>query len=94
MYIRNVLEYHTMGTEKRKLGLINLTMQLGVKNQKTNNYHDVMTRVLKDEFDGKLLATIDNIVDDFAPATAEPKYYETIEEGLPHILNQFITTSI
>ena len=57
-------------------------MQLGIKNQKSINYRDLMARVLKDEFEGKLAQTIDGIPDEFAPASAEPKYYDTIEHGL------------
>ena len=61
-------------------------MQLGIKNQKTINFRDLMARVLKDEFEGKLPQTIDAIPTELAPAGAEPKYYDTIEHGLTQLL--------
>lgn len=54
-------------------------MQLGVKNQKTNNFHGVMTRVLRDVFAGTIADTIDKIPEELVPAGSEPQYYDSFE---------------
>ena len=57
-------------------------MQLGIKNQKVINYHDLMTRVLKETFDGTLAQNIDKLPEEYLPAGSDPKWYDSFEDGL------------
>lgn len=61
-------------------------MQIGVKNQKSNNYREVMTRVVKAALEGKLESTIDDMPKQIVPDGSQPKYYSSLEAGMINFL--------
>lgn len=64
-------------------------MQIGVKNQKSNNYREIMTRVIKNALEGKLESTIDDMPKQLVPDGSKPKYYSTLEAGMIYFLTYY-----
>lgn len=54
-------------------------MQIGVKNEATNAYRDLVARVCTDIIDGTLESTIDTLPEKLYPDGSSPRYYDTLE---------------